>query len=150
MKPLRFERFLKHPPERVWIALTNPEWLANWYMENDFSPIIGHRFRFQTDPAPGFDGILYGEVLEVEEPHRLVYTFKGGNMRRETIVTWTLTPTPEGTQLILEHSGFSGLRDVAIRGILGFGWWRFLRRLPKTLSTLQNEQVSKPIDASTS
>ena len=52
---LIYERFLKHPPERVWKALTDRGWLAEWYMPDDFQPVVGHRFQFRTAPAPGFD-----------------------------------------------------------------------------------------------
>jgi hypothetical protein len=48
-----------HPAERVWAALTSSEALAAWFMPNDFSPAIGHRFSFRARPARalGFDGL---------------------------------------------------------------------------------------------
>jgi uncharacterized protein YndB with AHSA1/START domain len=133
---LHYERFIKHPPERVWKALTDSGWLAAWYMPNDFQPVVGHKFQFRTDPAPGFDGILYGEVVQVEPPHKLAYTFRGGWMPRETLVTWTLTPQAEGTLLRLEHTGFTGLKGAALRGIIGSGWKRYLDKLPEALDGL--------------
>lgn len=135
-RDLRFERFLKHPPERVWRALTEREAIAAWYMENDFKAEVGHKFYFKTDPGPGFDGKLYGEVIEVDAPRRLVYTFKGGFMRRETQVMWTLTPQEGGTLLVLEHTGFTGLVDAAVSFILGYGWQKFLKNLPGALDVI--------------
>lgn len=135
-RDLRFERFLKHPPERVWRALTEQEAIAAWYMENDFNAVVGHKFHFKTDPGPGFDGLLYGEVLEVDAPRRLVYSFKGGFMRRETVVVWTLKPQDGGTLLLLEHTGFTGLVDAAVSFIIGYGWAKFLKNLPETLNTI--------------
>ena len=39
----------------------------------------------------------------------LRYSWRGGGSgnRLDTIVTWTLTPTPSGTRLHLEHAGFA-------------------------------------------
>lgn len=133
---LRYERQLRHPVERVWRALTEPELMGRWLMETDFEPTIGHRFEFHTDPARGFDGVLYGEVIQVEAPHKIAYTFIGGMMRHKTMVTWTLIPENEGTRLILEHTGFTGFADIAISGIIGLGWRRMLNDLPKVLTSL--------------
>jgi uncharacterized protein YndB with AHSA1/START domain len=135
-RDLKFERFYPHPPERVWKALTNPKALAEWYMENDFQPVVGHKFTFQTDPGPSFDGKLRCEVTLVDEPHQLAYTFIGGYMKRKTLVTWTLMPQNNGTLLQLEHTGFTGLTDVAISFIFGYGWQKFLRGVPQTLDRL--------------
>lgn len=133
-RDIRFERFLKHPPERVWKALTDSQALDKWYMQNNFRPVVGHRFEFRTDSGPGFDGILHCQVTVVEEPYRLSYTFKGGRfLERETIVTWTLTPQDGGTLLRLEHTGFTGLGAAAMSFVIGFGWRRFLNKLPDFL-----------------
>ncbi|MBZ0293942.1 MAG: SRPBCC domain-containing protein [Anaerolineae bacterium] len=135
-RDLRYERFLKHPPTRVWRALTEPEALARWFMSNDFQPVVGHRFTLRTDPGPTFDGVLHGEVTLVDEPHRLAYTFRGGMMRYETLVTWTLTPQQDGTLLTLDHTGFTDLPDVIVSFIIGSGWRKFLAQLPAVLDTL--------------
>jgi uncharacterized protein YndB with AHSA1/START domain len=51
------------------------------------------------------------EVLEVDAPRRLVYTW--ACLRKDqtkshppTTVAWTITPAPGGSRLLLEHSGF--------------------------------------------
>jgi len=135
-RDLVYERFLDHPPERVWRALTESDLMGRWMMDTDFQPVVGHRFEFHTDPGPTFDGVLYGEVLEVDPPRRIVYSFIGGIMRYRTTVTWTLTPQAGGTLLKLEHTGFTGLKDVIISHIIGFGWNRMLNDLPDVLAQL--------------
>jgi uncharacterized protein YndB with AHSA1/START domain len=52
--------FFPHPPEQVWECLTNPDLISLWLMNNDFKPVVGHRFNFHTKPIPkmGFDGIV--------------------------------------------------------------------------------------------
>ncbi len=92
-RDLHFEMQYPHPPEQVWRALTNSEALGQWLMLNDFKPVVGHRFQFRTKPAPGFDGIVQCEVMEIEPPARLVYTWTGGGV--DTTLTWTLEPLPD-------------------------------------------------------
>lgn len=135
-RELKYERQLAHPPERVWRALTEAELMGRWMMETDFELVVGHRFTFRTDPAPTFDGVLYGEVLEVDPPRLLVFSFKGGMMGYVTTVRWTLLPQENGTLLRLEHSGWTGLRDVAISFIIGTGWQRMLDSLPEVLKAM--------------
>jgi uncharacterized protein YndB with AHSA1/START domain len=119
-RDLQFVMTYPHPPEHVWQALTNADAIAQWLMPNDFMPIVGHRFQFHTKPAPGFDGIVNCEVLEISPPERLVYTWTGGGV--DTRLIWTLKPVPEGTSLTLDHTGFKGLRGMLVSGILGKGW----------------------------
>lgn len=45
------EREIRHPPEKVWRALTESELIASWLMPNDFWAEVGHRFTFRTRPA---------------------------------------------------------------------------------------------------
>jgi uncharacterized protein YndB with AHSA1/START domain len=142
MQPdLKFEQFYPHPPERVWKALTDPSALAAWYMPNDFQPALGHQFTFRTDPAPGFDGVLRCEVIRLDPPRQLAYTFLGGWMNRPTVVTWSLLPQEGGTLLRLEHTGFSALDDPAIRSILEGGWGAFLPRIASVLATLATDDA---------
>jgi uncharacterized protein YndB with AHSA1/START domain len=119
-RDLHFEMVYEQAPEQVWAALTNSDALATWLMPNNFKPQVGHRFQFRTKPAPGFDGIVHCEVLEVVPPERLVYTWVGGGV--DTRLIWTLTALPEGTRLRLDHVGFSGLRGLLVSSILGKGW----------------------------
>ncbi len=89
-------------------------------MPNDFQGRVGHKFQFRTKPGPGFDGIVDCEVIELVEPERLAFTWKGGGLN--TVVTFTLTPDANGTRLELEHTGFEGVRAVLVSFILGRGW----------------------------
>jgi uncharacterized protein YndB with AHSA1/START domain len=111
---------LSAAPAKAWQALTEPELLADWFMPNDIKPVVGHDFTFRTDPAPGFDGIVHCKIIEVKQTSRLVYSWRGGPI--DTIVTWTLTPTPSGgTHLRLEQSGF-GPEHGMTYDILSKGW----------------------------
>ena len=132
---LSFEAFYRHPPEKVWRALTERDAIAQWLMENDFVAKVGHRFQLRAKPQPGWSGIVDGEVLEVDPPRRLSYTWKNENV--DTIVTITLSPTDQGTRLRLEHSGFEGFRAVMVSFMLGGGWKGIVNKhLPDVIDKL--------------
>ena len=133
MKDVEITRNLSFPREMIWQALTDSAQLGAWLMPNDFRPEIGHRFTFRTKPAPGFDGIVHCEVLELVPPERLVISWKGGPL--DTRVAFELAETSTGTRLTLRHTGFAGLSNVIPRIALGFGWKDLLaRKLPRHLS----------------
>jgi uncharacterized protein YndB with AHSA1/START domain len=97
------ETFYPHPPERIWQALTDRRALSVWMMNNDFEARLGHQFRFQSCPLPGFKVTIYCQVLEVEAPKRLVYSWKEHPSDTASRVIWTLFPVEGGTQVRLQH-----------------------------------------------
>ena len=119
-RDLHFEMTYPHPREHVWRAITSREAMSRWLMKNDFQLVVGHRFPFHTKAAPSFDGIVNCEVLEVMPPERLVYTWKGGGV--DTVLTWALYEVPAGTKLVLDHTGFAGLRGWMVSKVLGGSW----------------------------
>lgn len=100
---VKTEIFYPYPQEQVWRVLTNRQALAAWLMDNDFEPRIGHKFQFRTNSLPGLDGIIYCQVLELDEPKRLAYTWCDSLIGERAIVTWTLEAVEGGTQLHLHH-----------------------------------------------
>ena len=127
MQKIHREVIYPYPIEEVWQAIASKKALSSWLMETDFEPIVGKRFSFKTNPQPGFDGLVEGEVLVVEAPHKLVYSWQGGSLKR-TVVTFRLEEIKEGTKLTLEHTGFAGLRELIPRFILGSGWGSLLKK----------------------
>jgi uncharacterized protein YndB with AHSA1/START domain len=130
---------LKSPIQRVWNALTDSATLSQWMMfkSNDFKPVVGHTFQFRD--APGWDGVIDCEVLEVDEPRRLSYSWVSdqagpSGMQQSTVVTWTLAEAGEGiTRLRLEQSGFqSGARQEI--GGARYGWTNMLDGLRNLLT----------------
>jgi uncharacterized protein YndB with AHSA1/START domain len=141
-RDLKLERVYPQPPERVWRALTDRRALSQWLMETDFEPTLGHRFTFRSRPQPGWDGITYCEVIELDPPRRLAYTWRGGAgkdrpLTLDTVVRFTLTPEGGGTRLTLEHTGFSGLKSVLVSFMMKAGWNKMLRtRLDRAIAEL--------------
>jgi uncharacterized protein YndB with AHSA1/START domain len=130
-KSIVVERTMPHPPEKVWRALTQAELIAEWLMQNDFKPIVGHRFQFRAKPVPGWSGVTNCEVLDVDAPKRLVYRWGDGTESASglsTVVAWTLTPADNGTLVRMEQSGFRPQDEAGYKG-MGSGWPRIIERL---------------------
>jgi uncharacterized protein YndB with AHSA1/START domain len=122
------ERDMPHPPEKVWRALTQPHLIAEWLMNNDFNPVVDHRFNLRAEW-----GSVDCQVLAVEPHKRLSYTWAALGL--ESVVTWTLTPTSTGTHLRMEQSGFRTDQQQAYQGAQ-FGWPRFLGALELVVARL--------------
>lgn len=120
------ERDLPYPAEKIWRALTQPHLIEAWLMKNDFKPDVDHRFSFSAEW-----GAVDCRVLEIE-PHRtLSYTWEGLGL--ESVVTWTLVPTPSGVRLRMEQTGFRPDQQQAYRGATA-GWPRFFANLEQVLA----------------
>jgi uncharacterized protein YndB with AHSA1/START domain len=130
---LVIEREMLHPSEKVWRALTESSLIDEWLMKNDFKLIVGHRFQFRATPAPNWSGIIDCEVLAVEPNSRLSYRW--GALGMETVVTWTLTPTPGGTHLRMEQSGFPSEDGPNYKGAK-YGWRNFIGNLERIVGGL--------------
>jgi uncharacterized protein YndB with AHSA1/START domain len=94
---LVFVRDLRHPPEKVWAALTEPDQLAQW------APFLADRDLGTPGDATltTADGdATYPQpatVRHAERPSLLEYSWGDGLLR------WELTATESGTRLTLRH-----------------------------------------------
>ncbi len=118
---VRLERHLPHPPADVWRAVTDREELRSWFpcdvevIGGSWVPGAAIRFRF---PPEVVDLTLTGEVLEVEEPWRLAFTWG------EEVLRLELVPEGSGTRFVLvdELPAAFAARNAA-------GWEECLDRL---------------------
>jgi uncharacterized protein YndB with AHSA1/START domain len=124
------EREFAHPPEKIWRALTQPHLIEEWLMQNDFSPVVGHRFSFRREPQPNWNGIVDCQVLVVEPNKTLSYTW--GALGLESVVTLTLTPTAAGTKLRMEQTGFRLDQPQNYQGAK-YGWQKMFANLEQVL-----------------
>jgi len=117
---ISFELDLNHSPEKVWRALTDPVLLAEWLL-----PVIdlqlepGAAFTLKTQPYPGWDGTVSCRFVEIEPLRKLSYAWTVPFL--DTVVTFTLTPTPSGTRLSLVQSGFKPDQKQEFGGAR-YGW----------------------------
>lgn len=123
--------------EKLWSALTDSSKLAKWVanihtgeaMDNDFKPVVGHCFQFRTQPTEWWNGIIDGEVLIVDAPNRVSYTWVVGAEKHT--VTWTLQDLGDGkVNLHLEQIGFSSAQAL---GGAKYGWSKWCGELEKVL-----------------
>jgi uncharacterized protein YndB with AHSA1/START domain len=95
---LVFVRDLRHPPEKVWAALTEPAQLRDW------SPYTADRNLASAGDATVtmFDGDasedLPASVIRAEPPNLLEY------LLGKDLLRWELTATGSGTRLVLRHT----------------------------------------------
>ena len=120
-KTLIVEREMPHSLDKVWRALTQSPLIEEWLMDNDFQPVVGHRFDLRADW-----GVVECQVLAIEPNQALSYTWEA--MGLKSVVTWTLTPTSAGTQLRMEQSGFRPDQQQAYAGAK-YGWEKFFTGL---------------------
>ncbi|HVE53131.1 MAG TPA: SRPBCC domain-containing protein [Ramlibacter sp.] len=126
------------PPRAVWKTLTTPELIGQWISMPlaGFEPARGKRFTFQTTPAGAWDGLIRCQIVDLREGERLSYTWESGDeanvgygSRLDTLVSWDLRRTPQGTQLGLTHSGFVMPKNESSYAALGGGWKKVIERI---------------------
>lgn len=141
---VRLERVMAYAPDRIWRALTERSLIEQWLMKNDFEPLVGHRFQLHATPLPYWNGVADCQVLLVEPPHRLIYSWNASDREAargpKTVVTITLAPldtgaSAAGTRLWLQQAGFrveEGGRYQEAR----IHWQQFLERLEGVVAGL--------------
>jgi uncharacterized protein YndB with AHSA1/START domain len=133
-RSLVIEREMPHPPEKIWRALTQGWLIKEWLMDNDFQPVVGHKFSFRATPKPNWDGVIESEVLVVEPNKKLSYSW--GALGLGSVVEWTLEPTENGTLLRMVQSGFRPDQEAAYKGA-NYGWQKFIGGLERVVAGLQ-------------
>lgn len=127
------EREFPHPIDKLWRALTTPHLIEEWLMQNDFKPVIGHRFNLRGE----WGGVLDCEVLAIEPQRTLSYRWDfvhdDAAYDLRSVVTFTLTPTSRGTSLRVEQTGFRPDQKQAYGGAKA-GWPQFLEKLGKVVA----------------
>ena len=116
---------IRATPDEVFDFLVTPDGMTAWMGEHaELEPHPGGGFAVDISGAP-----IRGRYLEVDRPHRVVVSwgvagseeFPSGTSR----VTFSLTPTIDGTLVELLHAD---LPDVRVAGHVD-GWNHFLPRL---------------------
>ena len=127
--------FVEHFPqsiERLWQALTDPATLAIWLMENDFEAKVGKSFTLRCSLPTGGSELIEAEVLELEPPHRMVWSWRDAARNGElSRVSFELRREGTGTRLSLRHTGDS--EDEHGRRLKG-GWPGKLKGLRAALA----------------
>ena len=127
------EREIAAPPEKLWRALTQPHLIAEWLMQNDFQPVMGHHFKLRGE----WGGVLDCTVLVLEPNRTLSYSWDHAHddaaFSLKSVVTFTLAPTAAGTHLRMEQVGFRPDQKQAFGGAK-MGWQKFLEKLEQVIA----------------
>ena len=139
-KSVVVERTMAHPPEKVWRALTTSDLMARWLMPNDFQAVAGRAFNLRVAPMPHWNGVVDCQVLALEPPTRLSYSWnttgEDGAEGLRTTVTWTLTPQGDGaTHVRMEHAGFRPQDETNYQGAV-YGARKFIVGLEQVAASL--------------
>jgi uncharacterized protein YndB with AHSA1/START domain len=120
---LRYERRLRHSPEKVWRALTEPEQLAAWFpttIEGDRATGARLQFAFENMPIEP----MHGEMLRFEPPSLLEFNWGADRLRFE------LSQDGDDTVLVLTV----GLEELGKAARDGAGWHTSLDHLAHALA----------------
>ncbi|NNU66969.1 SRPBCC domain-containing protein [Rhizobium sp. WYCCWR 11152] len=131
------------PCDLVFRAWTDPKALAQWCGPHGFKAVgdrleawPGGRHRACLIAPDGEEHWVGGKYLEVEPPHRLVFThaweLATGESGPETIVTITFRDSDGGTEMTFRQSGFDSASSL--KGHED-GWSQSLERLSLFLGT---------------
>ena len=129
---LRFVRVVKHPPERVWRAITDERELRTWMtFRVKFEARVGGRAEFfgeDEQVSPRIDG----KVFIFEPPRTLAYSFYDPRTpehievgERDWTVRWDLEPVGDGCRITFIQRNLPG----AVLWGVGEGWHGFLLQL---------------------
>src|SRR6218665_1763543 len=107
---LSVERRIDAPPEAVFDAWLDPGAAGQWL----FATPDGGMERVEIDPRAGGRFLIverrgealaehFGEYLEIDRPHRLIFTFAAVRDEGFTTVTVAIAPDGAGSRIILTH-----------------------------------------------
>jgi uncharacterized protein YndB with AHSA1/START domain len=126
---LRLERYLSHPVERVWRAVSDPAEIGRWMpAAADWTPKLGEAFEL---------GGQQGEITELDPPHVIAWMFGADRFR------FTLQAQGEGCALVFIHV----FDDAAPAAQTAAGWECYLDRLDAQLDgrDLSEERAHQPV-----
>lgn len=128
---LQRELQIEASPETVWEFLVDPQKMVRWMgLEASLDARPGGAYRCEVIPGH----TAAGEVVAVEPPHRLVFSWgwepgadgPAAVPPGTSTVEITLEPRDGGTRLSFVHRDFPGAEEVAKHEV---GWDHYLERL---------------------
>lgn len=135
---LVYQIIIKAPQQRVWEAITTPEFTSRYYYGSTLTTdlTVGSPFTYHmANGAP----IIEGSVVESDPPNRLVHTYHSlwppMNEDAPTTVTWELEAMPGGvTKVTVVHTDFQG-ETATYAGLQSGGWAWILSNMKTLLET---------------
>jgi uncharacterized protein YndB with AHSA1/START domain len=143
---LRIERRLKHSPQRVWRAVTEPDELSQWYPFRALAvePRVGGRIHFDVGPAGKIDAV----ITEHEPPRMFAFRVAAGEItpgghEGDNLIQIELRPEPgDGCLLIFTHT----FVDLPAAASYAAGWQTCLDALALVLDGRPVQPTEVPVE----
>lgn len=129
---LSYERTLRHPPEKVWSALTEPEHMAAWFpcrVDGPREAGATLRFVFAEEGAPEMEG----KMLVYDPPRRLEFSWG------DDVLVFDLRSAPDGCVLTFSAT----FDEVGKSARDGAGWHGCLDLLEASLEGADLEALRR-------
>ena len=143
---IEVRRFFKAPPELVYRAWTEGEYLRRWFGPRRLEVVacevdlrVGGTWRIVQRAPDGMEFAFHGEFLELEPPHRRVGTFIfEGAPAHQAVETMVLEVFGDGTMLTstIRHSSVEA-RDMHVANGMEGGIIESNERLDEVLASMQ-------------
>ncbi len=104
--PVRIEKILDSPVEKVWLALTEREQMKKWYFDlpDSFKLLPGQEFDWWAGPSDGKQWHHRGKIMEVIKNKMLVHSWEFPGYTGYSELSWELSDAGDNkTRLILTH-----------------------------------------------
>ncbi|WP_211748004.1 SRPBCC domain-containing protein [Paenibacillus sp. Marseille-Q4541] len=118
---------LNAPIEKVWNHVATAEGIAEWFMPNNFEPVLGHEFILEAGPF----GKSKCKVTELDPPHTLSF-----NWDKDWTITFKLEGKEGQTEFTLIHAGWKADEKTAfgeehsiVRDRMNQGWSGIVNKL---------------------
>lgn len=133
-----YTTYIKTTPQKVWDAITNPEFTYQYWVHNNISDWKVGSPWYHLDKKTKTKRVV-GEVLESTPPHRLVLTWADpATPTDQSRVTFEIEAVGELVRLNVLHDQLKTSSDMA--GKIAIGW-------PMVLSSMKTFLESgRPLD----
>jgi uncharacterized protein YndB with AHSA1/START domain len=134
-----YQVFVKATPERIWDAITKPEFTSKYFYGSLVDSTFAEGAEFKSFSPDRTQLWVDGEVLESDPPRRLQHTWRAlydDETAREphSRVTWEIEPSDGGvTKLTVTHDRLDASPKTA-SSVAG-GWMYILSGLKTLLET---------------
>jgi uncharacterized protein YndB with AHSA1/START domain len=132
-----YQVFIKATPERIWEAITTPEFTTRYFYGARIEITPDWRRVYAPD---GSDDWGEGAVMEYDPPRRLVHEWRSRYnpelaVEEPSRVTWEIEPRDDGVSLLtVVHDRLEGAPKTA-ESVSGPGWMMVLSGLKTLLET---------------
>ncbi len=107
-KPIVVQQAFSVSPEQLWMALTEPQHMREWFFENipDFKAEKGFQTRFPVEAGGKVFTHLW-HIIEVVPVKRIGYQWEYLKYPGTAFVTFSLEPSNDGTLLTVTNEGLA-------------------------------------------